>query len=814
MAHGFLSYQDTRGEVDYLGGIINAVKKYLDNREKKEKVADIVASKIEIEGQKQLTGAKEVPSIHGTKQKLLKGGSFSRLLSSPQLPGSPGSRAVNPTVMGGALANIGFAGKPLKPEGFASDQVIDVTAKTMAYGTEEIVQAVDRLTFVNIQLLAAVRQQTALVNRDITRQRARNEENLLEKTIDSSGNSSYRRLINVTPTGGNASGTGGGSRRDMGDFMKTAARRGLNPNNVKGAQAIAKGTRSGALALARMGAKQPLSVYNTAAKMTPKASQNIAKLLFGTAKAAPIVKTMATGAKAGQKAVVSAISSVAPTAKALQAGSATAMGFKANKIVKKRSPFSQVDELDGIRTYTNIGKAGDDTVNAAKMAKSLAAEGVPKPQIAKTIADTFPNVTKSLKTGVSNSSTAKLAGKVVGKGIGKSVLKKIPIIAGLAGIGFGIQRALEGDYLGAILEVSSGIMGATGVGAGASLGIDAFLLARDLGMTPFSAGGIITKPTMGLVGETGQAEGVFPLEGSQGRKTFRMFGDAFIDAQVRRKKEVAQVQAEGLKLFSKDREYMKIFDMLNPFNWGRDNNGDGNPQTPPLVPPPPLPSSSGGSRIEALRNFIGRKESGNNYSKLVGGVVDPSILSKSVAQLTKERGGLFAMGRYQIQMNTANDMLRQRGIDPATFMFDQAGQDSIFNMLLERRKYGDFLGGRISKEQFGRNLALEWAALPYSENNRGAYDGINGNRSLYKWNDSMKFLEGLKNMGDQSSNINSTSMQTAMASMPGTTVINNTYVTGDAKSSGGNAPAAVPIGIGSRDTGTSAFSDLSIRTLV
>ena len=147
-------------------------------------------------------------------------------------------------------------------------------------------------------------------------------------------------------------------------------------------------------------------------------------------------------------------------------------------------------------------------------------------------------------------------------------------------------------------------------------------------------------------------------------------------------------------------------------------------------------------------------------------------------------------------------------------MFDQAGQDSIFNMLLERRKYGDFLGGRISKEQFGRNLALEWAALPYSENNRGAYDGINRNRSLYKWNDSMKFLEGLKNMGDQSSNINSTSMQTAMASMPGTTVINNTYVTGDAKSSGGNAPAAVPIGIGSRDTGTSAFSDLSIRTLV
>ena len=802
MAHGFLSYQDTRGEVDYLGGVINAVKKYLDNREKKEKVADIVASKIEIEGQKQLTGAKEVPSIHGTKQKLLTGGSFSRLSSSPQLPGAPGSGAVNPTVMGGALANIGFAGKPLKPDGFVSDQVIDVTAKTMAYGTEEIVQAVDRLTFVNIQLLAAVRQQTALVNRDITRQRARNEENLLEKTIDSSGNSSYRRLINVTPTGGNASGTGGGSRKDMGDFMKTAIRRGLNPNNVKGAQAISKGAHYGAIKLAQMGAKSPLNALK-AARMMPEVAENASKLLFGTTKSAPIIKTaLGTGkvvAKTSSKSLVNAVT----------AGEMAAKGAR-SKVAKKAAADVGEYFIEG-----GVRQAGQST--PAQILSRLVDEGVPKKEAVTIVADQFGSdaanqlVRASAKKGTG---AAKVAAGLSKRALGKSLIKKIPVIAGLAGIVFGVQRALEGDFFGAGLEIASGVMGATGVGAGASLGIDGFLLARDLGVTPFSAGGIITKPTMGLVGETGQAEGVFPLEGSQGRKTFQMFGDAFVDAQVRRKKEVAKVQAEGLKLFSREREYMKVLDMLNPFNWGRDNNGGGNPQTPPLVPPPPLPSSPGGSRIKALRNFIGRKESGNDYSKLVGGAVDPSILSKSVAQLTKERGGLFAMGRYQIQMNTANDMLRQRGIDPTKFMFDQAGQDSIFNMLLERRGYGDFLGGRISKEQFGRNLALEWAALPYSENNRGAYDGINGNRSLYKWNDSMKFLEGLKNMGDQSSNINSTSMQTAMASMPGTTVINNTYVTGDAKSSGGNAPAAVPIGIGSRDTGTSAFSDLSIRTLV
>ena len=49
---------------------------------------------------------------------------------------------------------------------------------------------------------------------------------------------------------------------------------------------------------------------------------------------------------------------------------------------------------------------------------------------------------KTLKT------TGKAAGKAAGKGIFRSVMKKIPIIAGLAGIAFGIQRALEGDLIG------------------------------------------------------------------------------------------------------------------------------------------------------------------------------------------------------------------------------------------------------------------------------------------------------------------------------------------------------------------------------
>ena len=60
-------------------------------------------------------------------------------------------------------------------------------------------------------------------------------------------------------------------------------------------------------------------------------------------------------------------------------------------------------------------------------------------------------------------------------------MKKIPGIGLLAGIGFGIQRAIEGDILGASAEVASGLASTLpGIGTAASLAIDAGLVARDL----------------------------------------------------------------------------------------------------------------------------------------------------------------------------------------------------------------------------------------------------------------------------------------------------------------------------------------------
>lgn len=88
------------------------------------------------------------------------------------------------------------------------------------------------------------------------------------------------------------------------------------------------------------------------------------------------------------------------------------------------------------------------------------------------------------KTGtksIAKTATKKAATKAGAKALGKSALKKIPIVGALAGLGFAYSRAKEGDWSGAGLEALSGILGSIpGLGTGASMAIDAGLMARDI----------------------------------------------------------------------------------------------------------------------------------------------------------------------------------------------------------------------------------------------------------------------------------------------------------------------------------------------
>ena len=179
---------------------------------------------------------------------------------------------------------------------------------------------------------------------------------------------------------------------------------------------------------------------------------------------------------------------------------------------------------------------------------------------------------------------SKSVGKIAGKGIAKSLGKKIPLVGLGLGAIFAAQRAMKGDFVGAGLELASGAASTVpGIGTAGSVGIDAALMARDMGATPFAEGGIITEPTTGLIGEAGK-EGVFPLEGSRGKKTFAKFGEGVLEAQLRNKTKVVKLQAEGLAEFYQKKPWWEgLIDGLKKlFPWFRGKSGDdGGSDTPP-----------------------------------------------------------------------------------------------------------------------------------------------------------------------------------------------------------------------------------------
>ena len=126
MAHGFLSYQDTRGEVDYLGKIGRAIKDRLKKTGKKDKKgsgdvelkdtpAGVEPVKAETQDKKSLPGS-------GPKG-LLKGSVLSSIVGKDPKGALPEGKAIQPEVLGGALSRISR-----KPGIDAGSDVYDTTA--------------------------------------------------------------------------------------------------------------------------------------------------------------------------------------------------------------------------------------------------------------------------------------------------------------------------------------------------------------------------------------------------------------------------------------------------------------------------------------------------------------------------------------------------------------------------------------------------------------------------------------------------------------------------------------------------------------
>lgn len=180
MAHGFLSYQDTRGEVDYLGMIGRAIGNRLKKRGKKGKKG---SGNVELE-----KDGDSVEPIDTSEEKPFKpffnygnirkekGGAITMLSNSglakatgigkPALP--EGAKAVNPEVLGGALTRISR-----KPGIDAGSDVYDTTAtrvedsaslqgigELIVRSNNNIVDAIGGLQRVTVRVLDGIETQT------------------------------------------------------------------------------------------------------------------------------------------------------------------------------------------------------------------------------------------------------------------------------------------------------------------------------------------------------------------------------------------------------------------------------------------------------------------------------------------------------------------------------------------------------------------------------------------------------------------------------------------------------------------------------
>ena len=403
-----------------------------------------------------------------------------------------------------------------------------------------------------------------------------------------------RGMINITPPSGSGGGGGFKSSLDLGDVARRGVKRAL-PQGAKATTTAAKALygpkqasqiKKGAAIASK--ASKGLDIGNVAVRggslMRPitKGMVNMATKLPGTNVLFPLFKnaerfmdpktgraiTKAFG-KGGQS--IKNVKNFAVTTGALEGPATTIVkslveitgdhkgivnlvgkGNKTKKFVDTGTIIAGGSKT-GIDLVTKSGemmsaaKTADTVTDGVSTAKTLAAaaDAGAKPNMLKRFL--FGTKPKGLVKG------SKFTKMLIKNPAGKMFLKKLPMIGAIAGTIFAAQRLLEGDFLGAGLELGSGFLGAVGA-APASLALDGFLLARDFGAVPFEKGGIVkgmrgkglfTMLGGGLpsvVGEGGSNEAVLPLN----KKTFLSFGEGFIDAIKQNKTEYAKITSMGV----------------------------------------------------------------------------------------------------------------------------------------------------------------------------------------------------------------------------------------------------------------------------
>jgi len=110
---------------------------------------------------------------------------------------------------------------------------------------------------------------------------------------------------------------------------------------------------------------------------------------------------------------------------------------------------------------------------------------------------------------------------------------------------------------------------------------------------------------------------------------------------------------------------------------------------------------------------------GHNQDKLAKPITSMALgeLIDMQASFTKKYKS-SASGGYQFMRATLQDLAHELGLRGAQ-VFDPDLQDRLAYHLLKRRGYEAFMAGKISRAEFGKRLAQEWASFPVLETTKG-----------------------------------------------------------------------------------------------
>ena len=694
MASGTVGYTDTRGNKDYTSIIASQIGKRL-------KEASDMASDERGYAEKQAEAGGTSLSEAG----IGKGYFFKRALGS-RFGGDRIARTRGRMGAQGAGKNPAASYKQRFRGGFdynVTNQVLTDTApltsalatglRGVESGLDEISSAIQRQdkTLSSLSRSQADMAKATMFNgylfqmfaTEQRRERERRSARKEERSIEGRGGfgTSGRRMINITPRG--AGGVGGASvgikdAINAGDITRRVTRGAFSTGAYKAGGATVK---AGSTAVKTFKAGGNIRKFGQLTKnLDPflgmsKGAVNMAKLMPGgsalknslgplfqgvsktTGNPRTFEKLAKTATVPGkinkiQKTLKNSKSAIVDLSQTLnRTGDATdiiEIGAKTPRKIKKA--YSAAENIvtggpDMIKAVTTSPELMNQIKNADKVSDGLSTA---KTVAAAADAGAKPNFLRRFIFGTRPKGLVRgsaLTRMLLKNPAGKMFLKKLPLIGALAGTIFAAQRLMEGDFLGAGLEFSSGLLGAVGASP-LSLGLDGFLLARDFGAVPFFNGGITSRPTLGMMSEKGQKEGVFPLQGAEGRKTFKMFGEGALNARLDNESEDSKLQAMGHKTYyetmggwtkfgegllsafggMKD-TVADVFSDLNPFKGlkGREKkSNEGKNQWWDIMDVFPNPQVSNPSNSNELANLL---NSSSAQTSMGGLFVSPTIIN-------------------------------------------------------------------------------------------------------------------------------------------------------------------------------------------